>query len=394
MRLAPLARSEGNPLNLEELQTLQGLGQATVEAAQQMERIGLVEGTAGNISCIDESRHVVLITPTGVSYGELDVTKLAVVDLDGNLLSGRYRPSSELEMHLAVYRSRNDVRSVVHTHSRFATTFAVLNRPVVAVHYILAFAGSRVEVAPYRTYGTKELGERCVETLAGRNAVLLQNHGVIAVGTSAQAALNVARAVEYTAELQWRAESLGAPGVLDDEEMERVAVEIRRLRPAPSRRERRRAESRFALSPRRQRPPELRAEGVVAPEAAETRGHRVLLAAGLLLVSLNLRPSMSALSPVLGAIRRSTGLSAAGAGLLTTLPLVCFGLLAPVAPRLARRRGTGEVLLGCLLVLFAGIVVRSTGYFGLFLGTLLIGVSVAVANVLMPGIVKRDFPAK
>lgn len=226
MRLAPLARSEGNPLNLEELQTLQGLGQATVEAAQQMERIGLVEGTAGNISCIDESRHVVLITPTGVSYGELDVTKLAVVDLDGNLLSGRYRPSSELEMHLAVYRSRNDVRSVVHTHSRFATTFAVLNRPVVAVHYILAFAGSRVEVAPYRTYGTKELGERCVETLAGRNAVLLQNHGVIAVGTSAQAALNVARAVEYTAELQWRAESLGAPGVLDDEEMERVAVKF------------------------------------------------------------------------------------------------------------------------------------------------------------------------
>lgn len=101
---------------------------------------------------------------------------------------------------------------------------------------------------------------------------------------------------------------------------------------------------------------------------------------------------MSALSPVLGAIRKSTGLSAAGVGLLTTLPLICFGLLAPVAPRLVRRRGTGGVLLGCLVVLFAGILVRSTDYAGLFAGTLMIGIAVAIANVLMPGIVKRDFP--
>jgi len=126
--------------------------------------------------------------------------------------------------------------------------------------------------------------------------------------------------------------------------------------------------------------------------ATDTPSRRFLLAAGLLLVSLNLRPSMSALSPVLGAIRRSTGLSAAGAGLLTTLPLICFGLLAPVAPRLVRRRGTGRVLLGCLTVMLTGIVVRSTNYAGLFIGTLLIGMGVAIANVLMPGIVKRDFP--
>jgi len=125
-----------------------------------------------------------------------------------------------------------------------------------------------------------------------------------------------------------------------------------------------------------------------------TRRRRALLAVGLLLVSMNLRPSLSALGPVLGAIRRSTGLSAAGAGLLTTLPLVCFGLLAPVAPRLVRRRGTGAVLLGCLVGLLAGIVVRSTDFVGLFLGTLLIGTSVAVANVLMPGVVKRDFPGQ
>jgi L-fuculose-phosphate aldolase len=209
-------------LDIKELQALQELGRATVQAAQQMERSGLVEGTAGNVSCLDDSGRYALITPTGVPYGELDVTHLPVVDLDGNLLAGKYLPSSELQMHLAVYRSRPDVRSVVHTHSRFATTFAVLNRPIRAVHYVLAFAGPSVEVAGYHTYGTAELGQSCVGALGEHNAVLLQNHGVIAVGTTPEAALNVAQVVEYTAELQWRAESIGTPGILDDEEMERV----------------------------------------------------------------------------------------------------------------------------------------------------------------------------
>lgn len=215
--------TEGPEVNLKELRALQELGRATVEVAQEMERSGLVEGTAGNVSCLDDSGQFALITPTGIDYRDLDVTQLPVVDLEGNVLAGGYQPSSELQMHLQVYRSRKDVRSVVHTHSRFATTFAVLNRPVAAVHYMLALAGPRVPVAPYRTYGSKELGECCVDTLRNHNAVLLQNHGVLAVGTTPHQALNVAHAVEYTAELQWRAECIGTPCLLDDEEMGRVA---------------------------------------------------------------------------------------------------------------------------------------------------------------------------
>ena len=209
-------------MNFKQLRALQELGRSVVEAAQQMEVSGLVEGTAGNVSCVDESRSYALITPTGVAYSQLDAAELPIVDIDGNLLSGRYLPSSELQMHLEVYRARPDVRSVVHTHSRFATTFAVLNRPIEAVHYVLAFAGASVEVAPYRTYGTRELGECCVGTLGSRNAVLLQNHGVIAVGATASKALNVAQVVEYTAELFWRAQSIGTPTILSDEEMARV----------------------------------------------------------------------------------------------------------------------------------------------------------------------------
>jgi CP family cyanate transporter-like MFS transporter len=131
---------------------------------------------------------------------------------------------------------------------------------------------------------------------------------------------------------------------------------------------------------------------VPEPSTPGPRTRRIAVGLGLLLVSFNLRPSIAAISPILAAIRRSTGLSATGAGLLTTLPLICFGLLAPVAPRLVRRRGTGTVLLGCLVVLLVGIVVRSTSYVGLFAGTLLIGTAVAIANVLMPAIVKSDFP--
>jgi L-fuculose-phosphate aldolase len=210
-------------LNVEELQALHQLGREVVATAQQMEVTGLVEGTAGNVSCLDESRRYALITPTGVRYADLVADELPIVDLDGNLVSGRHLPSSELQMHLEVYRSRPEVRSVVHTHSRFATTFAVLNRPIEPVHYVLAFAGPSVEVAPYRTYGTKELGECCVDALGGRNAVLLQNHGVIAVGGTPAKALNVAQVVEYTAELLWRAQSIGTPTVLSGEEMDRVA---------------------------------------------------------------------------------------------------------------------------------------------------------------------------
>ncbi|MGA2528413.1 MAG: class II aldolase/adducin family protein [Acidimicrobiales bacterium] len=210
-------------MNLKELRALQDLGKTIVETAQEMEFSGLVEDTAGNVSCIDESRQYALVTPTGVPYSELDASHLPIVDLDGNLIAGDYLPTSELQMHLQVYRSRRDVRSVVHTHSRFATTFAVLNRPISAVHYVLAFAGPRIEVAPYRTYGTKELGECCIDALGSRNAVLLQNHGVIAVGTTAAKALNVAHSVEYTAELLWRAECIGTPTVLSDDEMEHVA---------------------------------------------------------------------------------------------------------------------------------------------------------------------------
>ncbi|KJH83811.1 MFS transporter [Pseudomonas fluorescens] len=117
-----------------------------------------------------------------------------------------------------------------------------------------------------------------------------------------------------------------------------------------------------------------------------------LLLLGLILVALNLRPALSSMAPLLSDVSKSLGLSAAQAGLLTTLPVLCLGLFAPLAPVLARRFGAERVVLGILLTLAGGIVLRSSfGQFGLFAGSILAGASIGVIGVLLPGIVKRDF---
>jgi len=118
----------------------------------------------------------------------------------------------------------------------------------------------------------------------------------------------------------------------------------------------------------------------------------LLLLLGLVLVALNLRPALSSMSPVLGVVSESLGLSAATAGLLTTLPVLCLGLFAPLAPILARRFGSERVVLGILLTLAAGLLLRSSfGIVGLFAGSLIAGASIGIIGVLLPGIVKRDF---
>ena len=117
-----------------------------------------------------------------------------------------------------------------------------------------------------------------------------------------------------------------------------------------------------------------------------------LLLLGLILVALNLRPALASMAPLLSEVSRSLGLSAAQAGLLTTLPVLCLGLFAPLAPVLARRFGAERVVLGILLALAGGIVLRSAfGQVGLFVGSILAGASIGVIGVLLPGIVKRDF---
>ena len=134
------------------------------------------------------------------------------------------------------------------------------------------------------------------------------------------------------------------------------------------------------------------ADDDVVQHAPATVNRPWLLLLGLVLVALNLRPALSSLSPLLSEVSSSLGLSAARAGLLTTLPVLCLGLFAPLAPILARRFGAERVVLGILLMLAGGIVLRSAfGEVGLFVGSLIAGASIGIIGVLLPGIVKRDF---
>lgn len=188
---------------------------AVADACRELLAAGLVRGTSGNVSVRDPATGAIAISPTGVGYPRMRAADVMVLAPDGAQLDGALKPTSELALHLAVYRARPDVGAVVHTHSMFATTFAVLGEQIPPVHYLIARAGASVPIAPYARYGTAELAESCVRALGANLAVLLANHGVVAVGADLAAAMQVAEAVEYTAELAWRARQAGEPRVLD-----------------------------------------------------------------------------------------------------------------------------------------------------------------------------------
>ncbi len=191
------------------------------EGAKQMVLRGLAHMTSGNVSArISSDRFAV--TPTGMDHAKLTAEDIVVIDADERVVDGKRKPTSEVPMHLSVYHHRPEVGAVFHTHSDMATTFAVLGEDILAVHYILAFAGRRVRCAPYATYGTRDLAANCLDALGENNAVLLGNHGVLAVGPTLAAALNVAESVEIAAGLYYRARCIGTPNVLSDEEMDRV----------------------------------------------------------------------------------------------------------------------------------------------------------------------------
>lgn len=198
--------------------------ESVVRACHDLVAAGLVRGTSGNVSMRDVGTGLIAMTPSGTAYANMTPHDVVVVTLDGDVVEGLLEPTTEAGMHLAIYRERTEIHAVVHTHSPFATTFAALREPVPAIHYILAKAATVVRVTPYERYGTPELAAACVSTLDADFGVLLANHGVVAVGPELASAMSVAEAIEYTAEITWRARAIGTPIVLDDEEMASVAA--------------------------------------------------------------------------------------------------------------------------------------------------------------------------
>ena len=201
---------------------LQSKRQAIADTGRKMLDQGLTKGTGGNVSSRVGDNHAV-ISPSGMPYEKITGDDVPLVDLDAEQVDGEYEPSAETPMHTMVYRQRDDVGGVVHNHSPYASTFASLGEPIGPSHYLIAFAGDQVPVAPYETYGTAELGSIAVDTLcADYNACLLENHGVLAVGDDVDSAFETALMVEYCARIHYQALSIGEPNLLPDDEIERL----------------------------------------------------------------------------------------------------------------------------------------------------------------------------
>ena len=189
----------------------------TVESALEMERTGLVVGTAGNVSG-RQADGTICLTPSSTPYGDITADGLAVINLAGEHIEGSGQPSSEKAMHLACYNAFPEVGGVVHCHPPYGSMFAVARKPIPAcIEEVIVYVGGDVPVAEYATTGTQDLADEVVRHLGNRGAVLMANHGLLCVGKSPGDALHTALVVEHTAKIVHGAEQLGGVVPLPEE---------------------------------------------------------------------------------------------------------------------------------------------------------------------------------
>jgi L-fuculose-phosphate aldolase len=201
--------------------TLDAVREQVAAAGRRLAAEGLVLGTAGNISA--RRGDEVAITPTGAVLAELEPEQVSVVDLGGRQVHGDLAPTSELDLHLGVYR-RYDAGAVVHTHAPMATALSCVLDELPCVHYQMLLLGGPVPVAPYATFGTPELARSVLDALEGRRAALMANHGAIAHGEDLDAALELSLLLEWACTVYWRAAAIGEPRVLGAEQREAVVA--------------------------------------------------------------------------------------------------------------------------------------------------------------------------
>lgn len=209
-------------LVMEAFMELRNEREAVVRFGLKMVESGLTTGTGGNLSIIDRNSGKVAVSPSGIEYAALQPRDVVVTDMQGNVIDGEAKASSELGFHLSLYHRRKDVQAVVHTHSPYAVTMACLGWEIPAVHYLVGFAGKKVPLAPYATFGTPELAEIVAEYIRDYNALLLANHGLVAVGSSMDTAFAAAEEIEFVARIYYQTKSIGNPVILPDEEMDTV----------------------------------------------------------------------------------------------------------------------------------------------------------------------------
>jgi L-fuculose-phosphate aldolase len=192
---------------------LEGERARVADAGRRLAAMGLMLGTAGNIS--ERAGELVAVTPTGAKLETLEAGDVPVVELEGGRqVEGRFAPTSELELHLGVY-GRYDTGAVVHTHAPMGTALSCVLDELPVVHYQMLELGGPVRVAPYATFGTTELANLTIDALSERTAALMSNHGTIAHGAEIDSAVDRTLLLEWACTLYWRAAAIGTPRTLD-----------------------------------------------------------------------------------------------------------------------------------------------------------------------------------
>jgi L-ribulose-5-phosphate 4-epimerase len=189
----------------------------------ELPRYNLVVWTGGNISARDHESGLVVIKASGIRYEDMGPEHMVVMNMDGKVVEGSFKPSSDVFSHLYVYKHRPDVFGVVHTHSRYATAFAAVGKSIPCVLTAMGDEfGGPIPCAGFALIGDEAIGKLVVESIGSSPAVLLKKHGVFTIGKDARAAVKAAIMTEDTAATVWLAMQIGTPEEIADEDVKKL----------------------------------------------------------------------------------------------------------------------------------------------------------------------------
>ena len=202
---------------------LEKLKEDLVQLHLELPKNNLVMWTGGNVSARDPETGLVVIKASGIRYEDMGPEHMVVVEMDGKVVEGDFKPSSDVHSHLYIYKHRPDVFGVVHTHSRFATAFAAVGKPIPCVLTAIADEfGGPIPCGGFALIGDEAIGKVVVESIGKSPAVLLKNHGVFTIGKNATGAVKAAVMTEDVAATVWMALQIGTPDVIPQDDVDKL----------------------------------------------------------------------------------------------------------------------------------------------------------------------------
>ncbi len=192
-----------------------------VETGKEMLRSAMTVGTWGNISKRVGDKDLFAITPSGIDYNQIKVEDIVILNLEGEVVDGKKKPSVEKHLHRYLYKARDDIKAIVHTHSIYASAMAAARQPIPgAMEDLVQIVGGSVDVAEYALPGSENVAQNAVKALGEKDGVLLANHGVVGVSEDLSNALKVCQVIEKTAQITVAAQSVGGVVELSDEDID------------------------------------------------------------------------------------------------------------------------------------------------------------------------------